>query len=355
MNVIRFVFTAPYGKRNDKTGSKTPNPNYNAEEAHKMIERHGLFARAIGIRVEDAVEAFNVATANGANIVMPPTCYKDKGADGKTRQLWLSEIQYIDDVVLRFMSGDFITSTNFIPGYTPVESPDITYGLQRVDHIVTNVWKLLDVVKWFESVLGFHEFAEFTSEDVGTIDSGLNSMVMSSNNEMVLLPVNEPTYGTNRKSQIQTYLEFNEGPGVQHIALKTNDIFATMTELRKRTLCGGFAFMPKPSAEYYKNLPKKFGKDLSDEQYRMLEEMGLLADKDEEGILLQVFTKPLGDRSTLFIEVIQRIGCQIKDPKTHAVEQKAGCGGFGKGNFSELFKSIEDFEKQIDKAAGRMY
>ena len=191
--------------------------------------------------------------------------------------------------------------------------------------MVTNVWKLLDVVNWFEKVLGFHEFAEFTSEDVGTIDSGLNSMVMSSNNEMVLLPVNEPTYGTNRKSQIQTYLEFNEGPGIQHIALKTADIFATMTELRKRTLCGGFAFMPKPSADYYKNLPKKFGKDLTDEQYKLLEEMGLLADRDEEGILLQVFTKPLGDRSTLFIEVIQRIGCNIRNPVTNAMDQKAEC------------------------------
>merc|ERR1712093_913843 len=160
---------------------------------------------------------------------------------------------------------------------------------------------------------------------------GLNSMVMASNNEMVLLPFNEPTFGTKRKSQIQTYLEQNDGEGLQHLALKTDDIFDTM---------------PPASPAYYKNLPDKIGDALTPDQYKELEELGLLADKDDQGVLLQIFTKPCSDRPTFFIEIIQRIGCMTKNQKGEE-EQTGGCGGFGKGNFSELFKSIEDYEKTL--------
>ncbi|POM66312.1 4-hydroxyphenylpyruvate dioxygenase [Phytophthora palmivora] len=153
-------------------------------------------------------------------------------------------------------------------------------------------------------------------------------MVLASNNEMVLLPVNEPTFGTKRKSQIQTYLEQNVGAGLQHMALKTDDIFHTLAEMQKRSLVGGFEFMPRPNKVYYEQMPERIGDALTKEQYKQIEQLGLLVDKDDQGILLQIFTKPLGDRATVFFEIIER--CR--------------CGGFGKGNFSALFKSIEDYE-----------
>jgi len=234
-----------------------------------------------------------------------------------------------------------------LPNYEEVESLPLTYGLVRLDHAVGNVHKLVEAVEYITKFSGFHEFAEFTSDDVGTTESGLNSMVVASNNEMVLLPINEPTFGTKRKSQIQTYLEHNEGPGLQHLALICDDIFTTLREMRTRTHIGGFDFMPKPPPTYYKNLANRVGSILTDEQIKQCDELGILVDKDDQGVLLQIFTKPIGDRPTIFIEIIQRIGCMEKD-ETGVVVQKGGCGGFGKGNFSELFKSIEEYEKTLD-------
>ncbi|KAJ0465078.1 4-hydroxyphenylpyruvate dioxygenase [Helianthus annuus] len=154
-------------------------------------------------------------------------------------------------------------------------------------------------------------------------------------------------YGTKRKSQIQTYLEHNEGAGVQHLALASEDIFRTLREMRKRSGVGGFEFMPSPPPTYYRNLKSRAGDVLSDEQIKECEELGILVDRDDQGTLLQIFTKPVGDRPTIFIEIIQRVGCMVKDDEGK-VQQKAGCGGFGKGNFSELFKSIEEYEKTLE-------
>ncbi|MCG8462780.1 MAG: hypothetical protein MI919_41370, partial [Holophagales bacterium] len=196
----------------------------------------------------------------------------------------------------------------------------------------------------------FHEFAEFTAEDVGTVDSGLNSIVLANNNEYVLLPINEPTFGTKRKSQIQTYLEQNEGAGLQHLALKTNDIFSCLRKMRAVSDRGGFEFMPRPSDEYYRKLPNRIGDSLTPEQYAAAEELGILVDKDDQGVLLQIFTKPVSDRATIFLEIIQRVGCEyVQKGKNGAatVMQKGGCGGFGKGNFTELFKSIENYERTL--------
>lgn len=266
----------------------------------------------------------------------------------------ISEIGMFGDTVIRWVSGDFDGPA--LPNYQPVAHPEgagTTYGIIRLDHAVSNVPNLFDAVDYLMNSVGLHEFSEFTAEDVGTVDSGLNSMVLASNNEFVLLPINEPTTGTRRKSQIQTYLDHNNGPGLQHMALTTADIFVTMRELRKRSFCGGFEFMPKPSVEYYQKVRGRIGEDaLTEKQFKELEELGLLADRDDQGILLQVFTKPLGDRPTIFIEIIQRIGCD-KDDKGNKKEQAAGCGGFGKGNFSELFKSIENFEKQMEESAAK--
>lgn len=264
----------------------------------------------------------------------------------------LSEVQLYGDVVLRYVSykcGDHLSSGVFLPGFEPMDeasSYPVDYGIRRLDHAVGNVAELGPAVSYVKGFTGFHEFAEFTAEDVGTSESGLNSIVLANNDEMVLLPMNEPVYGTKRKSQIQTYLEHNEGPGLQHLALVSEDIFRTLREMRKRSAVGGFEFMPSPPPTYYKNLKKRVGDVLSDEQIKECEELGILVDRDDQGTLLQIFTKPVGDRPTIFIEIIQRIGCMLKDEEGK-LYQKGGCGGFGKGNFSELFKSIEEYEKTL--------
>ncbi|KAL9394736.1 hypothetical protein Peur_014021 [Populus x canadensis] len=159
--------------------------------------------------------------------------------------------------------------------------------------------------------------------------------------------MNEPVFGTKRKSQIQTYLEHNEGVGVQHLALVSEDIFSTLREMRKCSAVGGFEFMPSPPPTYYKNLKSRAGEVLSDEQIKECEELGILVDRDDQGTLLQIFTKPVGDRPTIFIEIIQRVGCMLTDEKGREY-QKSGRVGFGKGNFSELFKSIEEYEKTLE-------
>lgn len=225
---------------------------------------------------------------------------------------------------------------------------ELDFGLRRLDHAVGNVPELAPAIEYVKKFTGFHEFAEFTTEDVGTSESGLNSAVVANNDETVLFPMNEPVYGTKRKSQIQTYLEHNEGAGVQHLALMSEDIFWTLREMRKRSGLGGFEFMPSPPPTYYRNLRNRAADVLSEEQMKECEELGILVDKDDQGTLLQIFTKPIGDRPTMFIEIIQRIGCMMKDEEGK-VYQKGGCGGFGKGNFSELFKSIEEYEKTLER------
>jgi 4-hydroxyphenylpyruvate dioxygenase len=338
-----------------------------------------MAARAVGVLVGDAAQAYEVSVANGAQGVRPPT----KLEDGSGGCAVVSEVLLYGDVVLRYISGKW--EGPYLPGYTATpDEPKICYGLHRLDHAVGNVPKLIEHLEHVMGFTGFHEFAEFVAEDVGTVDSGLNSMVLANNNEMVLLPINEPTFGTKRKSQIQTYLEQNEGPGLQHLALKTHNIIATMREMQARSRAGGFEFQAAPGPDYYKKVAQKVGDILSAEEWAAVEEMGILVDQDDQGVLLQIFTKPLGDRPTIFIEIIERRGC-LKESAAQAgsaaaeataaggddagaaaeavaekfkdvvqvredgvvVEQAAGCGGFGKGNFSELFKSIEEYEKTL--------
>lgn len=344
---IVFVFTAPYSNTEEDRRGKGPVPHqgFDQDVAHAFVKKHGLAVRAVGVRVASAEEAYDCCVANGAKGVRSPYTSVDEATK---KSLVISEIQLFDDTVIRWVSGDF--DGPGLPNYEKQQGfEDLNYGLKRVDHCVSNVPDLFKATDYLNKTIGFHEFSEFTAEDVGTVDSGLNSMVMASNNEFVLLPVNEPTFGTKRKSQIQTYLEHNNGAGVQHLALKTDNIFATMREMRKRSHIGGFQFMPQPSESYYEKVPSRIGENtLTKEQFKELKELGLLADRDDQGVLLQVFTKPLGDRPTIFCEIIQRIGCD-KDDNGEEKPQAAGCGGFGKGNFSELFKSIEEFEKTLEK------
>lgn len=336
-----FVFTAPYSM-NDTVKSIEPIPGYDKDVGFDFFKRHGLAVRAVGVTVDDTDAAYNAIKANGGKCTLAPTVISDDWGSQT-----IAEWNVYGDVQMRFVSGSDYTGS-FLAGYTPVDAPELSYGLKRLDHAVGNVPKLLEVVEYITKVTGFHEFAEFTSEDVGTVDSGLNSMVLANNNEMILLPINEPTHGTRRKSQIQTYLEHNEGPGLQHMALKCDNIFLTLGEMKKRSHIGGFDFMPHLGEEYYKNLPDRIGDSLTSEEYELCNKLGILVDKDDQGVLLQIFTKPLGDRPTCFIEIIERRGCETLDKDGKDLDMIGGCGGFGKGNFSALFKSIEEYEKTLD-------
>jgi 4-hydroxyphenylpyruvate dioxygenase len=412
-----LAFTAPYSRRAvalaaeaaSKTGSapaaapRVPLPSYSQQDALDFVAAHGLAVRALAVEVDDARSAFDASVAGGAVAVLPPTVLQpwvDDGDDNNKSSALSShtpqtvaEVKLYGDVVLRYVSGPPSSAVPFLAGYQPVPAGNapfkLDYGLERLDHAVGNVPNLSEAQRYIQAFTGFHEFAEFTAEDVGTVDSGLNSVVLANNNENVLLPVNEPTFGTRRKSQIQTYLEQNEGAGLQHLALKTQDIFSTLRAMRAAADAGaGLEFMPRPSDAYYKGLKEKLTAGgvvacpLSDADLKACEELGVLVDRDDQGTLLQIFTKPLGDRPTVFVEIIQRVGCmrpvggggdgeadgsaaaeaeaaaaeEAAAAKARAeakaeqvrMEQAGGCGGFGKGNFSELFKSIEDYERTLD-------
>ena len=415
---VRFLITAPLSRAmqapapadsttnnnssnggNDNSNSAwtapLPLPGYDIQKAHdhEFYSQHGLGVRAVGVEVKDATTAYQNAVANGAVGVLEPAIVPSFGNTNgdNAQECHMAEVELYGDVVLHLVSFHTMekqaensndatnnkdtttienksnsqttpTTTPFLPHLAPYPQTSTTkkqtYGLTRLDHTVGNVPDLLATQTYIQSFTNYHPFAEFTPEDVGTVDSGLNSVVLASDNEAVLLPLNEPTNGK-RKSQIQTFLEQNEGPGLQHIAIKTNDIFTTIEKMRHaQDYFGGFELMKRPSEGYYRELPGRLGELLTEEQYEKLEELGILADADEEGVLLQVFTKPLGDRPTLFIEIIQRIGCVIVEEKEEEdsgaltsndtkIRERPGCGGFGQGNFRELFKAIEDHEKTL--------
>ncbi|OAY57333.1 4-hydroxyphenylpyruvate dioxygenase [Manihot esculenta] len=352
---LNFLFTAPYspsiasmeGFSHTATASI---PTFNHEACRNFSAKHGLGVRAVAIQVEDAEIAFNTSVAHGAIPLGGPITLDNRAV--------VAEVHLYGDVVLRYISyknsnqnrDDSSPDSWFLPKFESVDAASsfpLDYGIRRLDHAVGNVPELAPAVSYIKGFTGFHEFAEFTAEDVGTSESGLNSVVLANNEETVLLPLNEPVFGTKRKSQIQTYLEHNEGAGLQHLALVSEDIFKTLREMRRRSSIGGFEFMPSPPPTYYRNLKNRTGDVLSDEQIKECEELGILVDRDDQGTLLQIFTKPVGDRPTIFIEIIQRVGCMLKD-ETGKEYQKGGCGGFGKGNFSELFKSIEEYEKTLE-------
>uniref|UniRef100_A0A6N2KM13 4-hydroxyphenylpyruvate dioxygenase n=1 Tax=Salix viminalis TaxID=40686 RepID=A0A6N2KM13_SALVM len=281
---LNFLFTAPYSpsiaSMDNLSHTATASiPTFNHETSRDFTAKHGLAVRAIAIEVDDAELAFTASVAHGAKPSASPAILDNRAV--------VAEVQLYGDVVLRY----FEAASSF----------PLDYGIRRLDHAVGNVPELAPAVNYVKEFTGFHEFAEFTAEDVGTSESGLNSVVLANNEEMVLFPMNEPVFGTKRKSQIQTYLEHNEGAGVQHLALVSEDIFRTLREMRKRSAVGGFEFMPSPPPTYYKNLKSRAGDVLSDEQIKQCEELGILVDRDDQGTLLQIFTKPVGDRPTIFV------------------------------------------------------
>lgn len=216
----------------------------------------------------------------------------------------------------------------FLPGYEPIEERHgiSSVGFQTLDHTVGNVpeGEMTRWARFYEDVYGFRRFLDFDEDDISTKYSALRSVVMANDDLSVKIPINEPAEGL-KKSQIQEYLDFYPGPGVQHLAITTENILTTIEEMRDR----GADFLDAPEA-YYDNLPDRIPLEGVDEALEDLEELGILLDEDEEGYLLQLFTNPIQDRPTLFFEIIQRKGAQ----------------GFGKGNFKALFKSFEQEQEK---------
>jgi 4-hydroxyphenylpyruvate dioxygenase len=299
-NKLTFVLTTPI------------RPN-NSMADH--IYKHGDGVKAIALTVEDATSAWKETTKRGGKSFLKPTTLSDD--DG---EVVMSGIHTYGDVVHLFIERENYGGV-FMPGFRKWDS---TYnprqtGLQYVDHCVGNVgWGQMNPwVKFYEDVMGFRNILSFDDKDISTEYSALMSKVMSNGNGYVKFPINEPAEGK-KKSQVEEYLEFYNGEGVQHVAMATNNIIETVTDLQKR----GVEFLHIPS-NYYDTLLDRVGH--IDEELNALKRLGILVDRDDEGYLLQIFTKPVEDRPTLFYEVIQRKGAK----------------SFGKGNFKALFEAIE--------------
>lgn len=276
---------------------------------------HGDGVKVISLRVSDAVSAWEETTKRGAKSYMEPKHLKDEHGE-----IILSGIHLYGETVHLFIERKNYNGL-FMPGYRKWESiynPTET-GLLYVDHCVGNVgWNQMNKwVKFYEDVMGFKNILSFDDKDISTEYSALMSKVMSNGNGYVKFPINEPAEGK-KKSQVEEYLEFYNGEGCQHIAIATHNIIDTVTKLRDR----GVEFLKIP-ASYYATVLERVGH--IDEDLAPLSELGILIDKDDEGYLLQIFSKPVEDRPTLFFEIIQRKGAQ----------------SFGKGNFKALFEAIE--------------
>ncbi len=279
------------------------------------IYKHGDGVKVIALKVEDATSAWKETTKRGGKSYLEPKTLSDD--QGK---VVMSGIQTYGETVHLFIErGDY--SGVFMPGFrkweTTYNPPDT--GLQYVDHCVGNVgWNQMNPwVKFYEDVMGFRNILSFDDKDISTEYSALMSKVMSNGNGFVKFPINEPAEGK-KKSQVEEYLDFYDGEGVQHCALATNDIVKTVTDLQSR----GVEFLKIP-ATYYETVLDRVGH--IDEDLEPLQQLGILIDRDDEGYLLQIFSKPVEDRPTLFFEIIQRKGAK----------------SFGKGNFKALFEALE--------------
>jgi len=280
------------------------------------VQLHGDGVRDIGLWVDDAEAAWRATTARGARSVRDPQTERDQFGEAR-----LASIAAYGDTIHTFVERKSYRGA-FLPGFEGAPEKDELsqpVGLKYVDHMVGNVgWGEMNRwVDFYRDVMGFKMFQHFDDKDISTEYSALMSKVMSNGNERVKFPINEPATGK-KKSQIEEYLEFYGGPGVQHIAMATDNIIETVRTLRRQ----GIDFLRVPST-YYEELQGRVGK--IDEPVEALAEQGILVDRDDEGYMLQIFTKPVEDRPTLFYEVIQRKGSR----------------SFGKGNFKALFEAIE--------------
>jgi 4-hydroxyphenylpyruvate dioxygenase len=299
-NKLIFVFT---------TSLKSGNP------ISDHIFKHGDGVKVLALRVDNAKDAWKQTTMRGGINYLEPTTLSDENGE-----VVLSGIHTYGDTVHLFVERKNYKGV-FMPGYKEWKSEynPLPTGLLYVDHCVGNVgWNQMNPwVKFYEDVMGFRNILSFDDKDISTEYSALMSKVMSNGNGFVKFPINEPAEGK-KKSQVEEFLEYYNGEGCQHIALATNNIVETVTQLKQR----GVEFLQVP-ASYYDDLLSRVGH--IDEDTQSLKELGVLVDRDDEGYLLQIFTKPVEDRPTLFFEIIQRKGAQ----------------SFGKGNFKALFEAIE--------------
>lgn len=284
-----------------------------------FVATHGTAVRDVAYRVPDCEAAYYAALSRGAQSAEAPAAWSDEHGFVKR-----AAIRTYGETIHSFVERSSYAGL-FWPGYVPFSTafPDMVdvaeAGIQRIDHVVGNVelGKMDEWVRFYEEVLGFSQFKHFTDADISTEYSALMSKVMSGGSGKIKMPINEPAQGR-RKSQIEEYLDFNGGPGVQHIAFQTNDILGVVERLRQR----GVRFLRVPKT-YYDEVPHRVGGIKED--LERIAGLGVLVDRDEDGYLLQIFTKTIHDRPTLFFEIIQREGSQ----------------GFGKGNFKALFEAIE--------------
>ncbi len=284
-------------------------------EIAQHVNKHGDGVKVLALKVEDAADAWKETTTRGGKSYMEPVTLKDDHGE-----IVLSGIHTYGETIHLFVERKNYDGI-FMPGFIEWKSiynPEST-GLQYVDHCVGNVgWNQMNPwVKFYEEVMGFKNILSFDDKDISTEYSALMSKVMSNGNGYVKFPINEPAEGK-KKSQVEEYLDFYDGEGVQHVAIATNDIVKTVTELQNR----GVEFLNIP-ASYYADVLDRVGE--IDEDLEPLSKLGILIDRDEEGYLLQIFSKPMQDRPTLFFEIIQRKGAQ----------------SFGKGNFKALFEALE--------------
>lgn len=295
---IRFVLTAAYHPTNEFA-------------AHHLV--HGDGVKVIALEVDDVEQAWSVTTQRGARNAWSPQEQKNESGILRT-----SAIHTYGEVLHVFVDrSDF--QGLFAPGYQPLNLPAESTGLAAVDHIVGNVQlgQMNYWVNYYHQVMGFRQLLHFDDKDISTEYSALMSKVMQNGNGRVKFPINEPAEGK-RKSQVEEYLDYYMTPGVQHIAMSTGDILSTIKTLQSR----GIEFLRVPDS-YYEMLPNRV--QHIKEPIEQIKQLGILVDQDDEGYLLQTFSRPLQDRPTAFIEVIQRHGSQ----------------GFGKGNFKALFEALE--------------
>ena len=299
-NKLTFVLTTPVRANN---------------EIADHIYKHGDGVKVIALKVDDATTAWEETTKRGAKSYMDPLTLTDESGE-----IVMSGIHIYGETVHVFIERKNYNGV-FMPGYREWKSDynPCDSGLLYVDHCVGNVgWNQMNPwVKFYEDVMGFKNILTFDDKDISTEYSALMSKVMSNGNGFVKFPINEPAEGK-KKSQVEEYLDFYDGEGVQHVAIATNNIIETVSDLQKR----GVEFLKIPES-YYTEVLTRVGH--IDEDLKPLSELGILIDRDDEGYLLQIFSKPVQDRPTLFFEIIQRKGAK----------------SFGKGNFKALFEAIE--------------
>jgi len=295
----RFVVSAPYAPTNEIA-------------AHHMV--HGDGVKAIALEVDDVEKAWKETTMRGGKSAWAPREQKDDFGIYRT-----SAIYTYGETLHVFVDRDDYKGV-FAPTYRPIQNKEAdSVGLAAIDHIVGNVQlgKMNEWVNFYHKVMGFRQLMHFDDKDISTEYSALMSKVMSNGNGRVKFPINEPAEGK-KKSQIEEYLDYYLTPGAQHVALITGDIIKTVSQLKDN----GVEFLRVPET-YYEILPDRVGK--IDEDLKAVHDLGILVDRDDEGYLLQIFSAPIQDRPTMFIEVIERHGSQ----------------SFGKGNFKALFEALE--------------